>query len=114
MITVMKLDFVELLLRLYQLSNDDSSTLLLYRNITDNGRTELEVYNRAKKAAAATQTPLMVHHTNSTIELASSETSNISCPGSLRKGDIYTHTFHGHESSIYNPEEKSIYQSVIR
>ena len=56
------------------------------RNITDNGRTEFEVFNRAKMAAATTQTPLMVHHTNSNINLAPSETSLVSCPGSLKKG----------------------------
>lgn len=63
-------------------------------------------------AAETTQTPLMVHHTNSTIPLAPSDSSRLSCPGSLKKGDIYTHTFHGHGSSIYNTSEKSIYSCI--
>ena len=41
----------------------------LDRNITNNGRNELEVYNRAQMAASSTSLPLMVHHTNSTIDL---------------------------------------------
>ena len=41
----------------------------LDRNITNNGRNELEVYNRAQMAASSTNLPLMVHHTNSTIDL---------------------------------------------
>lgn len=72
----------------------------LDRNITDNGRTELEVFTRAQMAASSCKLPLMVHHTNSGIELASSDHALVSCPGSLQKGDIYTHTFHGHASSI--------------
>merc|ERR1719464_2468176 len=65
----------------------------LDRNITNNGRNELGVYNRAQMAASSTSLPLMVHHTNSTIDLASSKTAHVSCPGSLKKGDIYTHTY---------------------
>ena len=43
----------------------------LDRNITNNGRNELEVYNRAQMAASSTSLPLMVHHTklNSAIGL---------------------------------------------
>ena len=41
----------------------------LDRNITNDGRNELEVYNRAQMAASSTNLPLMVHHTNSTIDL---------------------------------------------
>ena len=72
----------------------------LDRNITDNGRTEHAVYQRALSAAKKAGVPLMVHHTNSGVPLSSSPTEVLSCPGSLRPGDIYTHTLHGHESSI--------------
>lgn len=84
----------------------------LDRNITDNGRNELEVFSRAQMAASSCKLPLMVHHTNSTLDLASSDTALISCPGSLKKGDIYTHTFHGHASTIY--VENDIHPSIIK
>lgn len=83
-------------------------------NITNNGRNEFEAFSRARAAAAATKTPLMVHHTNSGIELTSSDEVSVSCPGSLRRGDIYTHTFHGHKSSIYDAKTKSIYSGVVQ
>ena len=67
--------------------------LRLDRAITDNGRNEIEAYRRAKRASKECDLPLMIHHTNSTIPLSE-------CPGSLAKGDIYTHTFHGHRSTI--------------
>lgn len=85
----------------------------LDKNITDGGRTELEVFYRAISASTRTNTPLMVHHTNSSISLGPSETAYTSCPGSLKPGDIYTHAFHGCESTILNSEEGSIYPSVV-
>ena len=90
------------------------SKVRLDRNITDNGRNELEAFNRAQMASASCKLPLMVHHTNSNIKLATAQDSLISCPGSLKKGDIYTHTYHGHLSTIYDPVTKSIFNSVIQ
>eukprot|EP00093_Oithona_nana_P013343 13343.XXX_268142_265920_1 [CDS] Oithona nana genome sequencing. len=86
----------------------------LDRNITDNGRTELEAFSRAQMASASCKVPLMVHHTNSNIKLESGKDALISCPGSLKKGDVYTHTFHGHQSSIYDPTTKTIHPSIMQ
>ncbi len=57
--------------------------------------------------------PLMVHRTNSGIPLSSSPSSSLSCPGSLRRGDIYTHCFHGHGGSIMDRETRRIDRSVV-
>lgn len=50
-------------------------------------------YERAKEAAEATGLPLMTHHSMSSVDLRG-------CPGTLRKGDIYTHTYHGWDTTI--------------
>lgn len=112
------------------------------RNITDDGRIEHEVYRRALHIASAAQVPLMVHHTNSTIPLGRPEEEDqeeqeplldlgenrpsteggplnedngmLSCPGSLRPGDIYTHVFHGHKGTILMREEARISGAVKR
>ena len=36
-----------------------------------------------------------------------------SCPGDLRPGDIYTHTYHAHPESIINPETKTVFPDVL-
>ena len=67
----------------------------------------------------------MVHHTNSGIPLDDEEdviqsnanSSSLFVPGSLRKGDIYTHTYSKHAGSncsIYDFETKSVRKSVER
>ena len=38
--------------------------------------------------------------------------ANLSCPGDLRAGDIYTHCFHGLGSTIIDPETRAIHPSV--
>jgi hypothetical protein len=38
----------------------------------------------------------MVHHSFSTVGLGGAD----GCPGALRKGDIYTHTYHGFPSTL--------------
>ena len=35
------------------------------------------------------------------------------CPADLQPGDIYTHTYHGHRSSIINPDTRDIWGDVI-
>ena len=35
------------------------------------------------------------------------------CPGDLRKGDIYTHTFHGYQSTIVDEKSRRIHDDVI-
>ena len=114
---ITKLSYYEI--RLFDwFSNTDATPcwcvkVRLDRNITDNGRTELEAFSRAQMASASCKVPLMVHHTNSNIKLESGKDALISCPGSLKKGDVYTHTFHGHQSSIYDPTTRSIHPSII-
>ena len=39
--------------------------------------------------------------------------SKLCCPGDLQRGDIYTHTMHGHDSSIIAPKSRSIWSDVI-
>ena len=67
----------------------------------------------------------MVHHTNSGIPLGDAQgavkdecnPSNLFVPGSLRKGDIYTHTLSsnaGSNCSIYDTEIKSVRKSIER
>ena len=88
----------------------------LDQNITDCGRVEHEVFRRALDVANKTNLPLMVHHTHSGIPFdadggddtintvtedgedviddgARNNLANLFAPGSLRMGDIYTHTF---------------------
>ncbi|CAL1543798.1 unnamed protein product [Lymnaea stagnalis] len=69
--------------------------------ITNNGLNEVEVYRRALQAASTCKVPLMVHHSLSTIQHGNS--GQLSCPGDLGPGDIYTHCFHGHSGSILDP-----------
>ena len=40
------------------------------------------------------------------------EQEKLSCPGSLRAGDIYTHCLHGWPSTIINPLDRQIYHEV--
>ena len=82
-------------------------------NITDGGRTELEVYRRALAAARTAGLPLMVHHTNSGIPLGGAD-CDLSCPGSLRAGDIYTHLYSGEASNILNSARDAVDEEVKR
>ena len=96
----------------------------LDKNITDGGRIEHEVYKKALEIAEDTKLPLMVHHTNSGIPLGDEEdavhsninnTSGLFVPGSLRRGDIYTHTYSknaGSNCSIYDFDGKSVRKSM--
>ena len=97
----------------------------LDKNITDGGRIEHEVFKKALEIAEDTKLPLMVHHTNSSIPLGDEEEavhpnsnpSRLFVPGSLRNGDIYTHTyspFAGNNSSIYDLEAKSVRKEIQR
>ena len=67
----------------------------------------------------------MVHHTNSGVPLGDSidavqdapNPSNLFVPGSLRKGDIYTHTYSinaGSLCTIYDTEMQKVRQSIER
>lgn len=63
----------------------------LSADCANNGKNELEAFHRAQRAAK--HLPLMTHHTFSSVGLDI-------CPGKMKKGDIYTHAFHGFPSSI--------------
>ena len=67
----------------------------------------------------------MVHHTNSGVPLGdaiesvqtSPNPSNLFVPGSLRNGDIYTHTYSinaGSNCTIYDSEIKGVRKSIER
>ena len=97
----------------------------LDKNITDGGRIEHEVFKKALEIADDTKLPLMVHHTNSGIPLGDSiddvqdapNPSNLFVPGSLRKGDIYTHTYSinaGSLCTIYDSETQKVRKSIER
>jgi dihydroorotase len=68
-------------------------------SICDAGKNEAEAYRRAREASRNVNLPLMVHHSFSTVPLEE-------CPGGLRRGDVYTHAFHGFRSSIVTPAGK--------
>jgi dihydroorotase len=40
--------------------------------------------------------------------------SKLSCPGDLRAGDIYTHTFHGHKSTIADFDQNRLHPVVYQ
>ena len=58
-----------------------------------NGKNEEEAYRRALEACEAAGVLLMTHHTFSTVPLALCPGADAS-PLKMRKGDLYTHTFH--------------------
>ena len=77
----------------------------LSSSIADEGRNEAESYDRAREAANRTNVPLMTHHNFSSVSLED-------CPGLMKKGDIYTHCFHGYPSTILEPNSKRIISCV--
>ena len=78
----------------------------LSASIADNGANEPLAYEASREAAKTTATPLMVHHTLSTIPLEAS-------PGQMQPGDVYTHCYHGYKSTIIDPETRRIHASVL-
>ncbi len=79
--------------------------VLLSASLADNGRNEAKAFREAQGAAAATATPLMTHHSLSTVPLDD-------CPGAMREGDIYTHCYHGFESTILDPASRQVHPAV--
>ena len=77
----------------------------LSASIADGGKNEVLAYLQAREAALATNLPLMVHHSFSTVMLEES-------PGQMRAGDVYTHCYHGFDSTIVDPESKVIDPTV--
>ena len=60
------------------------------------GENEIEAFRRARAVTHAAKKPLIVHHTFSSIPHEGPE----GALGSLRRGDIYTHSLHGFPSSL--------------
>lgn len=66
----------------------------LSSSVCNDGKNENEVYKRALEASLVTKKPLMTHHAFSTVPVSAEK--ELACPGSLRKGDIYTHLHHSY------------------
>ena len=77
----------------------------LSRPIADDGKNEPEAYRAALEAAAAVKMPLMVHHSFSAVPLEE-------CPGKMVAGDIYTHCYHGWESTIIDVGSRRVHPAV--
>jgi len=78
----------------------------LSASIADEGRNEAEAYRRALEASRELHLPLMVHHALSTVSIDD-------CPGCMRAGDIYTHTYHGFTSTIVDTATRKPHRSVL-
>ena len=68
----------------------------LSADAANDGKNEKEAYVRALQACELAGVPLMTHHTFSTVPLTECPGADAS-PVKMRKGDLYTHTFHGFE-----------------
>ena len=79
--------------------------VLLSAALADDGRNEAQALRQAQEAAAATGMPLMTHHSLSTVSLDD-------CPGGLQAGDIYTHCYHGFESTIIDTESRRVHSTA--
>ena len=78
----------------------------LSASIADNGCNESEAYRQSLEASQVTGLPLMTHHSFSTVPLED-------CPGDLRAGDIYTHCFHGFETTVVDPQSRRVHPAVL-
>jgi len=65
----------------------------LSADAANDGKNEEEAYRRALEACEAAGVLLMTHHTFSTVPLTQCPGADAS-PLKMRKGDLYTHTFH--------------------
>ena len=75
--------------------------VLLTASMADDGRNEAEALRQSLQAAATAGTPLMTHHNFTTV-------SWDDCPGSLRKGDIYTHCYHGFDTTVIDADTRQV------
>lgn len=78
----------------------------LSASIADNGKNEAGAYRHSQEAAERLSLPLMTHHSFSTIPLEA-------CPGHLRKGDIYTHCYHGFDSTVVDSLSRQVHDAVL-
>jgi dihydroorotase len=79
--------------------------VLLSASLADDGRNEAKALREALDAAAATGAPLMAHHSLSTVSMDD-------CPGGMGAGDIYTHCYHGFESTIIDAHSRQVHPAV--
>ena len=75
-------------------------------SVCDNGKNEAEAYRRALAVSEMVKLPLMAHHSFSTVPLDD-------CPGLMRRGDLYTHAFHGFPSTIVS-DCRDVHAAVIQ
>ena len=86
-----------------------------------------DYHRRALMVSSQSGLPLMVHHSFSTVPLSGCDDSKLQCslnviyhhfasglgvPGSLNKGDILTHLYHGFESTIIDTSSNTLHPSV--
>jgi dihydroorotase len=79
--------------------------VLLTASMCDDGRNEAEALRESLAAAAAAATPLMAHHNFTTV-------SRDDCPGGLRAGDIYTHCYHGFDTTVIDVDSRRLHSSA--
>ena len=82
----------------------------LDKNITDDGRNEAEALKRAISAGNVAGVPVMIHHTMSSLSLEE-------VLGSMRPGDIYTHTYSawaGQGGSIVDRQARTVNHRVFK
>ncbi|XP_065184156.1 deacetylase Atu3266-like [Sycon ciliatum] len=70
----------------------------------NDGKNEQLAMRTALECAKRVQLPVMAHHSMSTVKLGGEE-EVLSCPGSLRPGDVYTHFYHAYESTVVDVSE---------
>jgi dihydroorotase len=73
----------------------------LSESICDEGRNEEPAFAAALEAAELSHSPLMVHHTISSVTLAD-------LLSRIRPGDIYTHCMHGFQSTVIDREKRRV------
>lgn len=78
----------------------------LSASIADKGRNESAAYRHSQEAAEELGLPLMTHHSFSSVPLEE-------CPGSLKAGDIYTHCFHGFDSTVIDLSSHEVHKVVL-
>ncbi|XP_052254792.1 deacetylase EF_0837-like isoform X2 [Dreissena polymorpha] len=84
-------------------------------DVCNMGKTENEAFRRALAVAERCSVPLMTHHSVSTVPTQKSldPKATFGCPGDLRAGDIYTHTFHGYPNTIIDVNTGQVHSDVI-
>lgn len=77
----------------------------LSKSVADGGRNEEIAYERALELAGTEKLPLMVHRSFSSVPLDQ-------CLGRMRRGDIYTHMYHGFPGTIIDSQSRRVAVTV--